>query len=205
MAILSTPNNCKEMKLSRPWRRHPFASVDTHFETVRYDSSGTITQYRKKPKNFRKNRVFEASKSAQAENIWNLFTWPERAFSCGSLFEVLNCLGEIGLEKNSRNFYKCRGMSGFGEKKTQAQLPLRNGFEQTTSLREPKRNGFIKSAPKHPQLHEVRQNTLSSQKNSQKNPNFRFLFAIFSTTNDRRIMKLSLKSSEKTSSCVGWY
>ena len=32
-------------------------------------------------------------------------------------FEILNCLGEIGLEKNSRNFYKCSWMSRFGEKK----------------------------------------------------------------------------------------
>ena len=97
-------------------------------------------------------------------------------------------------------------------RKKKAQLPLRDGSEHTTSLREPKSNGFYGSAPKHPQLHEVRQNTLSSQKNSQKYPNFRFLFAdqcysptTFFTTNDRRIMKLSLMSSEKTSSCVGWY
>ena len=32
-------------------------------------------------------------------------------------FENLDGLGEIGLEKNSLNFYKCRGMSRFGEKK----------------------------------------------------------------------------------------
>ena len=74
----------------------------------------------KKPKNFRKNLVFEANKIALAENFWNLLTWPERASSCGSVFEILNCLGEIGLEKKSRNFYKCRGMSGFGEKKFDA-------------------------------------------------------------------------------------
>ena len=55
----------------------------------------------KNPENFRKNRVFEASKIAQAENFRNLFTWPERAFSCGSVFEILNCLGELGLEKIS--------------------------------------------------------------------------------------------------------
>ena len=72
----------------------------------------------KNHKNFRKNRVFEASKIAQAENFWNLFTWPEGAFSCRSVFEILNCLGELGLEKISRNFYKCRGLSRFGEKKT---------------------------------------------------------------------------------------
>ena len=71
----------------------------------------------KNPKNFRKNHVFEANIIAQAENFRNLLTWPERAFTCGSFFEILNCLGEIGLEKNSRNFYKCRGMSRFGEKK----------------------------------------------------------------------------------------
>ena len=72
----------------------------------------------KNPNNFRKNHVFEATIIAQAEIFRNLFTWPERAFTCGSVFEILNCLGEIGLEKNSRNFYKCRGMSRFGEKKT---------------------------------------------------------------------------------------
>ena len=32
-------------------------------------------------------------------------------------FENLDGLGELGLEKNSLNFYKCRGMSRFGEKK----------------------------------------------------------------------------------------
>ena len=32
-------------------------------------------------------------------------------------FEILDGLGEIGLEKKSLNFYKCRGMSRFGEKK----------------------------------------------------------------------------------------
>ena len=69
-------------------------------------------------KNFRKSHVFEANIIAQAENCRNLLIWPERAFTCGSVFEILNCLGEIGLEKNSRNFYKCRGMSRFGEKKT---------------------------------------------------------------------------------------
>ena len=72
----------------------------------------------KNPKNFRKNHVFEANIIAQAENFRNLLTWPESAFTCGSFFELLICLGEIGLEKNSRNFYKCRGMSRFGEKKT---------------------------------------------------------------------------------------
>ena len=71
----------------------------------------------KNSKNFRINHDFEANIIAQAENIRNLLTWPERAFTCGSFFENLNCLGEIGLEKNSRNFYKCRGMSRFGEKK----------------------------------------------------------------------------------------
>ena len=74
----------------------------------------------KNPKNFRKNHVFEANIIAQAENFRNLPTWPERAFTCGSVFEILNCLGEIGLKKNSRNFYKCRGMSRFGEKKLNA-------------------------------------------------------------------------------------
>ena len=72
----------------------------------------------KNPKTFRKNRVFEASKIAQAENFQNLLTWPEKTFSRGSVFEILNCLGELGLEKTSRNFYKCRGMSRFDEKKT---------------------------------------------------------------------------------------
>ena len=61
----------------------------------------------KTPRNFRKTRVFEANKIAKAEIFRNLFTWPERAFSCGSVFKILNCLGELGLEKNSRNFYKC--------------------------------------------------------------------------------------------------
>ena len=59
----------------------------------------------KNHKNFRKNRVFEANKIAQAENFRNLLTRPERAFSCGAVFKILNCLGEIGLEKNIRNFY----------------------------------------------------------------------------------------------------
>ena len=72
----------------------------------------------KNPKIFRKNRVFEADIIARAENFGNLLTWRDRAFTCGSFFEILNCLGETGLEKNSRNFYKCRGMSRFGEKKT---------------------------------------------------------------------------------------
>ena len=34
--------------------------------------------------------------------------------------EILYGLGEIDLEKNSLNFYKCRGMSRFGEKKSDA-------------------------------------------------------------------------------------
>ena len=79
-----------------------------------------LRKIRKNPKNFLKNFVFEDNKIAQAENFRNLLTWPERAFSCGSVFEFLNCLGELGLEKNSRNFYKCRGMSRFGEKKLDA-------------------------------------------------------------------------------------
>ena len=74
----------------------------------------------KNPKNFRKNRVFEASKIAQSEKFQNLLTWPEREFSCRSVFEILNCLGELGLEKTSRNFYKFRGLSRFGEKKLNA-------------------------------------------------------------------------------------
>ena len=74
----------------------------------------------KKTKLFCKNHVLEANKIAQAKNCRNLFTWLERAFSCGSFFEILNCLGELGLEKTSRNFYKCRGMSRFGEKKLNA-------------------------------------------------------------------------------------
>ena len=57
------------------------------------------------PKNFPKNRVFEANKIAQAENFRKLFTWPERAFGCSSGFKIFNCLEEIGLEKNSRIFY----------------------------------------------------------------------------------------------------
>ena len=80
----------------------------------------TLHEIGKNRKNFRKNRVFDASKIAQAENFRNLFTWPERAFSCKSAFEILNCLGEVGLEKTRRNFYKCRGMSRFGEKKLNA-------------------------------------------------------------------------------------
>ena len=59
----------------------------------------------KNRKTFRKNRVFEANKIAQAENFRNLLTWSEKAFSCGSVFKLLNCFGEVGLEKNSRNFY----------------------------------------------------------------------------------------------------
>ena len=95
----------------------------------------------KKPENFRKNHVFEANIIAQAEIFRNLRTWPGKAFPCGSVFEILNCRGELGLKKNSRNFYKCRGMSRFGEKK-QAQLPMRDGSEQTTSSREPRSNEF---------------------------------------------------------------
>ena len=74
----------------------------------------------KNPKNFRKNHVFEGNIIAQAEFFRDLFTWPERAFTCKSVFEILNCLGEIGLEKNSRNLYKFRWMSRFGEKKLNA-------------------------------------------------------------------------------------
>ena len=72
----------------------------------------------KNPKIFCKIHVFEANIITQAENFRNLLTWPEKAFTCRSVFEYLNCLGEIGLERNSRNFYKCSGMSRFGEKKT---------------------------------------------------------------------------------------
>ena len=87
--------------------------ISRRFEMVQVEK---LRKTGKKPKNFRKNQVFEANIIAQAENVRNLFTWPEEAFTCGSFFEILNCLGEIGLEKNSRNFYKCRGMSRFGEK-----------------------------------------------------------------------------------------
>ena len=59
----------------------------------------------KNSKHFSKNRVFEANKISQAETFWNLLTWPEKAFSCGSVFKIMNCLGEIGLKKSSRNFY----------------------------------------------------------------------------------------------------
>ena len=65
----------------------------------------------KNPKNFRKNRVFEANKIAQAENFRNLLTLSERAFSCGSVFKSLNCLGEKGLEKNSRNLLMQRDVT----------------------------------------------------------------------------------------------
>ena len=50
-------------------------------------------------------------KSPRRKNFWNLLTWPERAFSCGPVFKILNCLGELGLEKNSRNglmYWSCR-------------------------------------------------------------------------------------------------
>ena len=60
-----------------------------------------LRKVEKNPKNFRKNRFFAAHKIAQAENYRNHLTWPERAFSCGSVFKSLNFLGEIGLEKNS--------------------------------------------------------------------------------------------------------
>ena len=71
-------------------------------------------------KNFGKNRVFEANRIAPEENFRNLLTWPERAVSVGSVLKILNCLGETGLEKNSRNFYKWRGMSRFDEKNSNA-------------------------------------------------------------------------------------
>ena len=91
-----------------------FVPILRRFDMVQVEK---LRKIGKNPKNFRKNHVFEANIIAQAENFRNLLTWPERAFTCGSFFEILNCLGEIGLEKNSRNFYKCRGMSRFGEKK----------------------------------------------------------------------------------------
>ena len=112
----------------------------------------------KNPKNFRKNRVFEANKIARAENFRNLLTWSERAFSCGSVFKSLNCLGEKGLKKNSRNLLMQRNVT-FWQKK-QAQLPLRDSSEHTISSRGPRSNGFYGSAPKHLQLYGVRQNTL---------------------------------------------
>ena len=84
----------------------------------------------KNPKNFRKNHVFEANIIAQGENFRNFLTCPETAFTCVSVFEILNCLGEIDLEKNSRNFYKCRGMSRFGGKKDR-----RNGMLHLASSR----------------------------------------------------------------------
>ena len=93
------------MKLSRPQRRHPFASFGPILRRFDIVQVLELRKIGKKPKNFRKNRVFEANKIAQAENFRNLLTWPERAFSCGSVFKILSCLGEIGLEKNSRNFY----------------------------------------------------------------------------------------------------
>ena len=108
-----------------------------------------IRKIGKKHENFRKSHVFEANIIALAENFRNLRTWPGKAFPCGSVFEILNCRGELCLKKNSRNFYKSRGMSRFGEKK-QAQLPMRDGSEQTTSSREPRSNGFYESAIKRP-------------------------------------------------------
>ena len=63
-----------------------------------------LRKIEKKTKSFCKNRVFEANKIAQAEFFWSLLTWPERPFSCGSVFKNLNCLGEIGLEKAAETF-----------------------------------------------------------------------------------------------------
>ena len=60
-----------------------------------------LRKIEEKTKLFRKNRVFEANKIAQAKKFRNLLTLPERALRCGSVFQILNCLGEIGLEKNS--------------------------------------------------------------------------------------------------------
>ena len=71
----------------------------------------------KNPKNFRKNHVFEANIIAQAENFRNLLTWPERAFTCGSFFEILNCLGEIGLEKIAETFTNAEGCHVLAKKK----------------------------------------------------------------------------------------
>ena len=110
------------MKISRPERLHDILLLQLVPILRRFDMVQLVKLRKigKNPKNFRKNSVFEANKFAQAENFRNLLTWSERAFSCGSVFKILNCLGEIGLEKNSRNFYKCRGMTRFGEKKTNA-------------------------------------------------------------------------------------
>ena len=53
-------------------------------------------------------------------NIFGTFLHGQKVHSVADLFEILGGLGEIGLEKNSLNFYKCRGMSRFGEKKPDA-------------------------------------------------------------------------------------
>ena len=64
-----------------------------------------LRKIEKNPKNFRKNRVFEANEIAQAENFRNFLHGQKGTFSCGTVFKILDCLGEIGLEKNSRDFY----------------------------------------------------------------------------------------------------
>ena len=61
-------------------------SVGTYFETVRYGSSGKITQNQKKnPKNVRKNRVFEANKIARLKNF-GTFLPGQKGYSVAVLF-----------------------------------------------------------------------------------------------------------------------
>ena len=71
-------------------------------------------------KNFAKIVFSKLIKSPMRE-IFGTFLHGQKGHSVAVLFfKILNCLGELGLEKNSRNFYKCRGMSRFGEKKLYA-------------------------------------------------------------------------------------
>ena len=98
----------------------------------------------------------------------------EKPFWFRSIGQIVQ-FGAIIFCRTFKNYF---GQFVWIEKK-QAQLPLRDGSEQTTSLREPRNNGFYGSAPKHPQLHGVRQKTLSSQNKSQKPISFRFFFRHF--------------------------
>ena len=66
--------------------------------------------------------MFSKLINSPKRKIFGTFLHGQKRYSVAVLFlkfSILNRLGEIGLDKNSRNFHKCRGMSRFGEKKTQ--------------------------------------------------------------------------------------
>ena len=92
-----------------------------------------VVKLRKSEQNLKvfANRVFEANKFAQAESFRNLLTWPERAFSCGSVFKSLNCHGEIGLEEIAETFTNAEGCHVLARKKPDANNLQRLASKQT--------------------------------------------------------------------------